>query len=597
MPSYRVVGNSPSVTRFYLPSTGAAAVSPALDAGWEETASADRLKMVTTKIASAMTDKTITTLLATGQTLFRQYVSDPIAAQTILGNIRIYARALETLGGLNGFSQIVLKVVSSDGSTVRGTLLSIADYSTGTEWNTTVRNKAFADGDLPSSVVAQDGDRLVLEIGLSHDVLVTTATISFGDDSSKDLEQDETTTATNNPWFEIAQAITFSTTVSGTGTITSPVSIIAGTGVEQPSGIGSFTSPVSQISGVGDQTIPGSGSVASPISIITGIGVEQPSGTGSVGASGSFISGDGEQTISGSGTLISVSSLVSGEGTEQPSGTGSVTSPATQISGSGEQTITGSSVITSSVSFASGSGTQTLSGAGDLVSPATYIEGSGTAGDNPVGTSALTSPVTILTGSGLQTISGSGSLTEPVTSVTGSGIQTQTGTGTLVSAISFIEGNGIQSSSGTGILIEPITIISGNGLQIFSGTGSISSPATNISGDGLQSYLAIGILISPATQISGTGLTSPAGAGAIVSATTIISGIGYVDLVRVIFSGCVSLAEMIDKLTWISSYPASGIVEALEDLPDPSGYNDPVEIVVPSGYIKDSNKTTPWDMI
>lgn len=197
-------------TRFYLPSTGAAAVSPAFDAAWEETGDADRLKMVTTRISSAMTDKSITTLITAGDALCRQYVSDGLAAQTISGNVRLYARASETLATIDALSRIVLKVVSSDGGTLRGTLLTFGDYSTGTEWNTSLRNKSFADGDIPSSVAALAGDRLVLEIGFNHAAVVSSAAINFGDDSATDLTQDETNTSANNPWLEIGQVLTFS---------------------------------------------------------------------------------------------------------------------------------------------------------------------------------------------------------------------------------------------------------------------------------------------------------------------------------------------------------------------------------------------------
>ena len=212
--SYRLLqlieAQAGSATRFYLPSTGAAAVSPAFDAAWEETSDADRLAMVTTRISSAMTDKTVNSLLAAQDALVRQYVSAGLAAQTINADVRIYARVSEALVTVNAFSRIVLKVVSSDGSSVRGTLLAFGDYSTGAEWNTSLRNKSFADNDPPASVTTLDGDRLVLEIGFNHAAVISSAAINFGDDSATDLAEDETTTDANNPWLEIAQTITFS---------------------------------------------------------------------------------------------------------------------------------------------------------------------------------------------------------------------------------------------------------------------------------------------------------------------------------------------------------------------------------------------------
>lgn len=198
-----------SRTRFYLPSTGSAAVSPAFDAAWEETGDADRIKMVTTRISSAMSDKSITTLITAGDALCRQYVSDALEAQTIDQAVTLYARANETLGTLDSTARAVVKVVSGDGGTVRGTLLSLADYSSASEFNTSNRNKAFIIGKGPTSVAAQAGDRIVLEIGFNHGAVISSAAINFGDDSSTDLLQDEVTTAANNPWLEFSQVLTF----------------------------------------------------------------------------------------------------------------------------------------------------------------------------------------------------------------------------------------------------------------------------------------------------------------------------------------------------------------------------------------------------
>lgn len=214
-------------TRWYLPSSGAAAVSPSYDGGWEETSDADRLKMVTTKISSAMTNKSATTLSTAGDTLVRQYVGDPLDAQTIDASIRCFARALEAATTVDAVSRIVLKVVSNDGGTVRGTLLSIGDYSTGAEWNTSLRNKSFANGDAPTSVAAQAGDRVVLEIGFNHGAVVSSATINFGDDSGTDLGENETDTAANNPWLEIGQTLTFQ---SGAASVTLDTASLSATG-------------------------------------------------------------------------------------------------------------------------------------------------------------------------------------------------------------------------------------------------------------------------------------------------------------------------------------------------------------------------------
>ena len=38
-----------------------------------------------------------------------------------------------------------IRIVSRDGATVRHTVKAIADYSSGAEWSTSLRNKAFLD--------------------------------------------------------------------------------------------------------------------------------------------------------------------------------------------------------------------------------------------------------------------------------------------------------------------------------------------------------------------------------------------------------------------------------------------------------------------
>lgn len=202
-------------TRFYMPSSGAAAVSPAFDGGWDTTPN-DRLKMVTTKISSSMTDLTTDEELSVlGTKLgWRQYVSDPIPAQTVQGTVKGQIRVAEGDAAQN-FDQValVIKVVSNDGGTVRGTLLSIGGHVAANEFtvNTTKTNRKIADGDSLSSVAASANDRIVIEIGCIDSSFASLGAdslyASFGDDSGTDLPEDETTTAANNPWIEFSQTL------------------------------------------------------------------------------------------------------------------------------------------------------------------------------------------------------------------------------------------------------------------------------------------------------------------------------------------------------------------------------------------------------
>ena len=190
-------------TRLYQPSTGAAAVSPAYDS-WSKTSGADALACVLVKISSAMENQTsdANSTGASQTLLVRQYVSAPLAAQTISGTVKSYLRALAN--GSNVDARLSIRVCNNAGTSFTGTLLSLADYSSGNELNTSLRNKPFADGDTLSSLAINNGDRLVIEYGGATGTTGRTATINFGDDSGTDLPEDETTTAANNPWIEFS---------------------------------------------------------------------------------------------------------------------------------------------------------------------------------------------------------------------------------------------------------------------------------------------------------------------------------------------------------------------------------------------------------
>lgn len=196
--------------KIYLPSTGAAAVSPDFDAAWEETGDAVRLAMVVTKIASAMTTKTITAVALAQDLLFLQYVSGTLAAQLLAGPISIQMRTAEALGTANAVCRMALKVVSEDGATVRATLLAHADYGSGTEWNTSLRNQIFAFQDQITAYTCILGDRLLLELGCNHAAALVGIDVSHGDDNANDLtENQETDTTALNPYLKFYKRVTF----------------------------------------------------------------------------------------------------------------------------------------------------------------------------------------------------------------------------------------------------------------------------------------------------------------------------------------------------------------------------------------------------
>lgn len=162
-----------------------------------------------------MTDKA-TAQPATGAgttSLSRQFVSDPIAAQTLAaGTVKGTIRALESAVNDNiDVVPMAIYVFSGDGSTLRGTILTKGNYGPVGEFNNSLRAKRSADGDATSQVVALAGDRVVIEIGFGNTTAGTsiTGTLNFGDDSATDLGDNETDTAANNPFVELSITVVF----------------------------------------------------------------------------------------------------------------------------------------------------------------------------------------------------------------------------------------------------------------------------------------------------------------------------------------------------------------------------------------------------
>jgi hypothetical protein len=210
------------VTRFYLPSSGAADITVTPSASWTGSTGYSALKAVRTKIASAMASHSYTNVNTAGTKyyLHHQYISEPLKQQTISGAIKGQIRCSESNAGLNATLAVCIRVVSPDGATVRGTLTDIvasdlinADPS---EFATSLKNRKIENSSEQASialtsVTARDGDRIVMEFGIRRTGTTTTWTsaLSFGDDNATDLPENMTTTTANNPWLEFDSNLSF----------------------------------------------------------------------------------------------------------------------------------------------------------------------------------------------------------------------------------------------------------------------------------------------------------------------------------------------------------------------------------------------------
>jgi hypothetical protein len=200
-------------TRYYLPSSGSAPVSPPYHSLWNKTDEADRVYMPCSRLISNVTDmadKTITVPITTTQfILARQFVSDPIPPQrfyspTITGVVRV----LESDDLLNAFLWVGAYVVSQDGQTLRQAFWNTGTYVNGpidTEFVTSVSTRIL-NNLITATFISQQGDRVVVEYG----VRVTAPSVSgsvtfrFGSSVSSDFGLGSGQTTDLRPWISFA---------------------------------------------------------------------------------------------------------------------------------------------------------------------------------------------------------------------------------------------------------------------------------------------------------------------------------------------------------------------------------------------------------
>lgn len=147
----------------------------------------------------------------------RQYVSDPLAAQTIAAQtISAQFQVSEIDAANNLYLTIKVFVVSNDGNTIKETLLAITRDDTEASQGDpgTLENRSFSV--TSSAATIEEGDRIVVEVGLgglptsnaSHDGWMRFG--SFGGD----LPVNDTETGTTfRPWLEFADTLLFSALV------------------------------------------------------------------------------------------------------------------------------------------------------------------------------------------------------------------------------------------------------------------------------------------------------------------------------------------------------------------------------------------------
>lgn len=159
-------------TYLYLTATAAPVTPGAVRGTWDDAAAFDDFKLGTAPATARSTrTKTETTATNPWDMLAVRYVSDQIGAGTISADIQFQKMTYESSASADAFVKYHLYVMKPDG-TVRGTLLS--NVVGGTELSA-AGLVAREPAQTPSSVAAQNGDRIVLEVGARFTNSVTTS--------------------------------------------------------------------------------------------------------------------------------------------------------------------------------------------------------------------------------------------------------------------------------------------------------------------------------------------------------------------------------------------------------------------------------------
>jgi len=161
---------------------------------------------------------TINSVAGASDHLQAQYVSPPLDSnQTISGNIKGQVGSSEGNAAADMRAQIVVWVCKSD-ATSRGTLYAGDTGALSSEFSLfgTVTNRKYPRGGSTAvtSVAAQTGDRIVVEIGCRKHENATTSRnmihVLGNPEGGTDLPEDETDTSQSKvPWIEFADNLTF----------------------------------------------------------------------------------------------------------------------------------------------------------------------------------------------------------------------------------------------------------------------------------------------------------------------------------------------------------------------------------------------------
>lgn len=190
-----------SQTTMYLEASGTPWGAGGTISTWTNSASVVRLPCYPTeakqKTTIASTSITVDNSSSTATTVFAQFISPVLNAQTISGNVTAYARmSISNATGATVQSRIKITVIDKTGAVV-ATLLAMT--SGAQNLTTTLTSYIVANAASLTSYSCAFGDRLCIEIGIGRSSGTTsrTGTISFGSSSATDISGSGFTNADN----------------------------------------------------------------------------------------------------------------------------------------------------------------------------------------------------------------------------------------------------------------------------------------------------------------------------------------------------------------------------------------------------------------
>jgi len=197
-----------SQTRYYLNTGTTSPVAPAANAGWNVTTGAIQYRMSEVKDGSTLANNVSASVgaAAVRKVLIDQWVSDPLAAQTITGTLTGQIRYdISSVTSTTGQGFAYLRIISNDGTSI---VTEVGTLTT-TDLSTTTTNRTMISLNV-GTLTINSGERICIDIGWNYSVgtnTTRTAFISTGSSSGTDLPVDNTATAANDPWMEFSDNI------------------------------------------------------------------------------------------------------------------------------------------------------------------------------------------------------------------------------------------------------------------------------------------------------------------------------------------------------------------------------------------------------